>query len=279
MVGELSLANGLVVVLLEALGWSGGGLGFLVSAAAEAGSTSSSPDLQAGGFVIVAPKYDGSKDYQVTGLPIIVPSGYGIGDDGLIQVREPDDLRLRAFQLNGFEAGPLVGWRFDRDQDDSAQLRGLGDVDGGFVVGGYAAYRTGPFMPFISYHQQVSDDDTGSLIRFGVEAKAPVAYNLSLTTTVGASYADADYMDAYFSVTPAQSAASSAGLPAYEADAGIKDVYFGVTTDVPLSRDWSLKLSGRYSRLVGDAADSPIVENENQFYGGLGLTYRFDLLR
>ena len=125
----------------------------------DAGSSSSSPDLQAGGFVIVAPKYDGSKEYEVTGLPIIVPSGYGIGDDGLIQLRGPDDLRLRAFQLNGFEAGPLVGWHFDRDQNDSAELRGLGDVDGGFVVGGYAAYRTDPFMPFISYHQQVSGDD------------------------------------------------------------------------------------------------------------------------
>ena len=112
-----------------------------------------------------------------------------------------------------------------------------------------------------------------------MEAKAPVAPNLSLTATVGASYADQDYMDAYFSVTPAQSAVSSAGLPAYDADAGIKDVFFGVTTDVPLTRDWSLKLSGRYSRLVGDAADSPVVENENQFYGGLGLTYSFDLLR
>ncbi len=116
-----------------------------------------------------------------------------------------------------------------------------------------------------------SGDDTGGLIRFGVEAKTPVAPLMSLTATVGASYADADYMDAYFSVTPAQSAASSAGLPAYEADAGIKDAFFGVTTDVPLSRDWSLKLSGRYSRLVGDAADSPIVENENQFYGGASL--------
>ncbi len=244
-----------------------------------AGSSSSSPDLEAGGFVIVAPKYDGSKDYQVTGLPIIVPSGYGIGDDGRIQLRAPDDLRWRILQLNGFEAGPLVGWRFDRDQNDSARLRGLGDVDGGFVVGGYAAYRTGPFMPFVSYHQQVSGDDTGGLIRFGVEAKAPVVPNLSPTATVGASYADQDYMDAYFSVTAAQSAVSSAGLPTYDADAGIKDVFFGVTTDVPLTRDWSLKLSGRYSRLVGDAADSPVVENENQFYGGLGLTYSFDLLR
>jgi outer membrane protein len=78
-------------------------------------------------------------------------------------------------------------------------------------------------------------------------------------------------------VTAAQSAASVAGLAAYDADAGIKDVYFGLTTNVPLSDVWTLKLSGRYSRLVGDASDSPIVEDENQFFGGLGLSYRFNV--
>ena len=29
-----------------------------------------------------------------------------------------------------------------------------------------------------------------------------------------------------------------------------------------------------YKRLLGDAADSPIVDDENQFTAGLGLTYR-----
>ncbi|QNH37959.1 MipA/OmpV family protein [Aminobacter sp. MDW-2] len=31
-----------------------------------------------------------------------------------------------------------------------------------------------------------------------------------------------------------------------------------------------------YSRIIGDAADSPIVTAEDQFSGGLGLTYTFD---
>jgi outer membrane scaffolding protein for murein synthesis (MipA/OmpV family) len=35
----------------------------------------------------------------------------------------------------------------------------------------------------------------------------------------------------------------------------------------------------RYSRLVGDAADSPIVETEDQFTGLVGLSYKFDLGR
>ena len=65
----------------------------------------------------------------------------------------------------------------------------------------------------------------------------------------------------------------------YNASSGFKDVFLGVNTDVPLSERWTLKLSGGYSRLIGDAADSPIVESENQFYGGIGLTYRVDLMR
>jgi len=94
-----------------------------------------------------------------------------------------------------------------------------------------------------------------------------------MTGRVGASWADDDYMDAFFSVTPAQSLASLHAP--YDASAGIKDVHVGLAADVPLGQDWSLKLLGQYTRLVGDAADSPVIETEDQFYGGVGLTYRF----
>ena len=76
-------------------------------------------------------------------------------------------------------------------------------------------------------------------------------------------------------MTPGQSAASAAGLPVFDADAGIKDVVFGLSSDVPVTPDWTLKLGGRYTRLLGDAAESPVVEDEDQFSGSIGLTYRF----
>lgn len=232
------------------------------------------PDWQVGGFVFVAPKYEGSKDYEVGGAPFIAPAG--TGDGGWVQFRGPDDLRFRAFEFNGFEAGPLVGWRFDREDTDARRLRGLGDVDGGLVLGGYAAFDTGLFKPFLSYHHGVTGDDTGALLRFGAEAKANMGF-AAMTVSAGASYADDDFMDAYFSVTPGQSTASAAGLGVYDADAGVKDVFLGISGDVPLNDVWTLKVSGKYSRLVGDAADSPIVESENQFFGGLGLSYRFSV--
>jgi MipA family protein len=242
-------------------------------------SNSGAINLQTGGFVAVAPKYEGSKDYEVRGFPIIAPSGDGLPGSGRVQFRGPDDLRFRLFDFNGFEMGPLAGWRFDREESDAQRLRGLGDVDGGFVVGGYVAYRAGRFTPFVSYHRQVSGDDTGGLVRFGAEADVITDAAFSLRATLGASYADDEFMDAYFTVSRAQQAASVAGLQAYEAEAGIKDVFLGFNSDVPLSDSWTLKLSGRYSRLIGDAADSPIVEDENQFFGGLGLTYRFSFQR
>ena len=38
---------------------------------------------------------------------------------------------------------------------------------------------------------------------------------------------------------------------------------------------WSLLVGVGYKRLIGDAADSPIVESEDQFSATFGLTYRF----
>lgn len=244
------------------------------AAAGEGQSGDDWSSIQIGGVVIVTPKYEGSSDYRVIGAPIVAPAF--MNSNGAFQFKGIDDIRLRVFQHGGFEAGPLAGWRFGRDEEDGSRLRGLGDVDGGLVVGGYMAYQIGILKPFLSYHHQVTGDDGGGVLRFGSEAKFDLGRGAELIGTVGASYADANYMDAYFSVTPAQAAVSAAGLQAFDADAGIKDVFFGLAATMPLSELWTLRLNAKYTRLVGDAADSSVVESENQFTGGLGLTYRMN---
>ncbi len=229
-------------------------------------------DWQVGAFVLTAPRYEGSNRYIVTGIPIIAAAGTG---DGIVQVKGPDDVRVRAFSAQGFELGPLAGWRFGRDEEESPRLQGLGDVDGGLVVGGYAAYRFGLAAAFVSYHHQVTGDDTGGIVRFGLEAKSQVQPWLTLNGTVGSTWASNDYMNAFFSVTPEQSARS--GLTSFDAEAGIKDVFVGVGADFALDQRWTLKLMGRYTQLLGDAADSPSVERDSQLFGGVGLTYRFSI--
>lgn len=242
--------------------------GFTVSGQAEP------LDLQVGGAAVIAPKYEGSKEYEVRGFPIIAPGNNS--EEGFVQFRGLDDVRLRLFNPNGFEAGVLGGYRFGRDQNDADRLNGLGDVDGGLVLGAYAAYNFGVFKPFISYHYQVTGDD-GALLRMGAETKIPLAAGVTLLAVAGTTYADSNYMESYFSVTPAQSLAS--GLSAFDAGAGFKDVYLSLGTDIPLTDVWSLKLAGQYKHLIGDASDSPIVETNEQLSGIIGLTYKFGIDR
>lgn len=229
-----------------------------------------------GGMVLVAPKYEGSKDYRVIGVPMVAPA-LGLGEAGRVSFKGTDDIRLKLLDGSGFELGPVVGWRFGREEDDADRLRGLGDVDGGFAAGAYGAFRHGGWSASIAYSHQVSGDETGGLLRLGLERRAELSPWLVLTGSVGATWTSEDYMDAFFSVTAAQALRS--GLARYDADAGFKDVSVGLVADVALSDRWALKLSGRYAQLIGDAPDSPIVESEGQFYGGLGLTYRFSLER
>src|SRR6185369_8009026 len=191
----------------------------LVTLAAGPAAAQSSPDLfgdrwQVGGFVYVSPSFEGSKSYDAIAFPFIAPAG--VGNDGFFQIKGVDDVRLRLFQSGAFEFGPLAGYRFGRDADDVSNVPGLDDVDGGLVLGAFATYRTGPLAFSVSYHHQVTGDDTGGLVRFG-----------------------------------------------------FKDIYVGATATIDLSDRWALHLIGRYAHLIGDAADSPIVETESQLYGGL----------
>ena len=96
-----------------------------------------------------------------------------------------------------------------------------------------------------------------------------------------ATHASGNYNDSYFSVTPAGALAS--GLPTYAATDGWKNWATTVGVNYDLSgdlRDGGLGLfvGGSYSRLLNDAADSPIVRlrgDRDQWFAAAGLTYAF----
>ena len=233
-----------------------------------------------GGSVGIRPKYEGSKEYEAYGFPLILPK-FG-GDNafaGRVKFRGIDDVRIRAFDWSGFEVGPLAGYVFGRDEDDGDLLRGLGDVDDGLVLGGYAGYRVGIVMLDVSYHQIVSGDDDGYFIRLGGEVEGFVAPGIKAVARVGTTFADDNYMTSYFGVNAIQSINSAAGLPVYDADAGLKDVHFGLAGVFDLTDRWKLRAGGRYARLLNDAADSPVIETKDQFSAIVGLSYRFDWQR
>lgn len=236
-----------------------------------------------GGFAGFAPVYEGSDEYRFVGFPLIIPKYYGDSYDPLAAPRVTfkgiDDVRITALRTGWLDVGPVVGYSFGRDEDDADRLAGLGDMEGGINVGGFAALRLDPFYVDVAYVQQVTGDNTGHTVRLGAGWEGLIAERLTGRAYLSTAYASHDYMDTHFSVSPAQAAGSTAGLPAYQADAGFKNISLEVGAAYKLTDRWALNSRLGYSHLLGDAADSPITASRSQFSGGFGLTYTFGRTR
>ncbi|MGH1350405.1 MAG: MipA/OmpV family protein [Methyloligellaceae bacterium] len=224
--------------------------------------------VKIGGAALVAPKYEGSNDYEVIGFPTVSLGTVG----GRLTVDGADSVKYALHKKDGFEFGPLVGYRFGRDEDDGELLTGLGDVDGGLVVGAYAKYWIGSAYLSASYHQQVTGDDTGYEIKLKAGAERELSDRVKVDASVGATYSSDEYMDSFFSVP--SGGGTTAG--AYDADAGFKSIHANLGMTIVLSDRWEAKVSGQYTRLLDEAGDSTVVESKDQFMGLVGLSYSFD---
>jgi outer membrane scaffolding protein for murein synthesis (MipA/OmpV family) len=106
-----------------------------------------------------------------------------------------------------------------------------------------------------------------------------VVFSNDNTTVVGAlssTWVDNDYMQSFYGITPEQSLSS--GLSSFQTSSGILDaaVQFGINHQ--FSSKWAAIIYTNYARILGDAADSPIVKqlgSTNQFVGGIFAVYSF----
>ncbi len=91
------------------------------------------------------------------------------------------------------------------------------------------------------------------------------------------SFASADYFESYYGVNATE--AANSGLSQYDPDGGIKSIGVGGAYDWKTTEKLTTSVFGEYSRLMGSAADSSLVEERgspNQFTLGVSAAYRFD---
>ena len=213
----------------------------------------------------VSPDYEGSNDY-----------GFGFGPNISATWRNTIFYRGKSLGVNiirekDLKAGLIAARAAKRKEDDNDKLEGLGDVDGGIEVGGFVAYRSKPWVFKAEARQEVDSGHEGALVDLSVGTNLPVAKPL-VFVELGTTWASDDYMESFFGIDAQQSADS--GLKRYNADAGIKDVNLSLPAGYPLTDRWRIAGMLEYKRLLGDAADSPVVDDKNQFTAGIGLTYR-----
>jgi outer membrane protein len=227
-----------------------------------------------GAGAMLAPDYEGSDDFEFRPIPDIQVN---YRDSLVLKNTSLSYNLLRAFDpASSWRAGPRARYGFGRDQDDNAALRGLGDVDGSVEVGGFFGYAQGPWSGELSLLQDVADGHDGLV------AELSGGYSFRFTPRLGArlsastTYADDSYMQSFFGVTPAQAARS--GYAAQNAEAGLKDAGVALGMSYGLTEHWMLGGFVGYKRLLGDAADSQIVDGQgsaNQIRTGFTLSYKF----
>jgi outer membrane scaffolding protein for murein synthesis (MipA/OmpV family) len=239
----------------------------------------------AGGAAII-PDYEGSDDYKFIPAAAIrgKTSGISFSTRGTY-------LYVDVISGSGkvdIDVGPIVGVRLNRTgkiKDDFVDR--LPERNTAIEVGGFAGVSfkglTNPYDSLgfrLDVVKDVANAHESTVVSPNVEFSTPLSQTFYVGASLGADFVSNRFADYYFSISPADAVVS--GLPAFNADGGMKSWKVGLLANYSLSGDLRRGLSifgtGGYSRLVGDFKRSPIVSDRgsaSQWLGALGLAYSF----
>lgn len=217
-------------------------------------------EFELGGGARVAPRYEGASEYLVSPLPLIRLKRLTLSNGFQIGGRE-----------GGFSIGPSFNLRAERSAEDTPALTGLSDVDLAVEFGLEAAYEADYFRLHANLRRGFGGHE-GWVGEAGADLIIRPRPDLKIYAGPRVSYADAGYMDTYFSVPTGTN-----GFATFDADAGFKSVGLEAGARYDVNANWGIEGGVTYDRLIGDAGDSPIVAvgDRDQFSFKLGIVRKF----
>ena len=230
--------------------------------------------LSVGAGAQFTPQYPGAEDLSLG--PLF--TGFSRREGEAMPFRTPDD--GFGISLVGrdktIEFGPLLQFQGERDEEDVGAA--VGDVDFTVEAGAFVNVNFTPRFRLRLEGQKGIGGHEGLVGTVALDFAAVRTPETLFTIGPRLRLNDDEYARAYFGVTPAVSLAT--GLPVYDPDGGIRAVgaIAGITHQI--SRTFGVYGYAGYDRLVGDAADSPIVRNfgsRDQFSAGVALFVSFNI--
>lgn len=240
--------------------------------------------LSVGAGVGYGPTYDGSDDYTLFPAPIVQ------GSLGGIKIN-PRAAGLAVDVVPGpFNLGFAARLRKNRASDiKDPVVESLGELDSAVEVGPTVGFGLpGVLNPYdsltlsVDTRWDVAGAHKGMVVDPSITYFTPLSRGMAASLSLSAEHGDGKYLDYYYSVTPTQALAS--GLPAFDADGGGftkagGSLLLAVDLDGELANGgFGLVLVGAYSRMLGDAKDSPLTSvrgSADQWLGAVGIGYTF----
>ena len=226
--------------------------------------------VEAGFGAGLQPRYEGSDEYAAIGGPMV---SIRYRDRAFFSLGE--GLGVNLLQGKGYRAGAAIAYDLGRrEREYLPQLAGLGNIQ---PAPEFKLFAERVLCPVVlranlrhatgGHNGWVSD----------LSAYMPVTGSKTFFVFVGPSltFADDEYMQRYFGINAAQSAASAAGYPVYTAGGGLKCARLGSNLTWFFTEHWFLQGVFAYERLYGDAADSPIVQARDQSTASLYAVHSF----
>ena len=219
----------------------------------------------------IYPSYPGSDEYDVGPL---FSFDRARGNEPFEFEAADESFGFALADLGGLQFGPVVNWEGARTAEDVGAA--LPKVKFSIEPGAFVSYQ---LSDNLRLRGEIRKGVTGHKGWIGVAgADFIMRDGDEWLFSVGprVTWSDDRYQDVWFGVAPED--AGPSGLPAYDPEGGIQA--YGATASflTQFTPRWGIMTYAKYDRLVGDAADSPVVRehgSRDQFSGGLGLTYTF----
>jgi outer membrane scaffolding protein for murein synthesis (MipA/OmpV family) len=220
----------------------------------------------------VAPWFEGGARYRV--LPVPNLDLRYQRDKVFISAR--DGIGATLLDSAGFKAGPILRYRFPRNEWNGPGLYGTGTVPFTIEGGGFLRYD----QPWLAVKVEVRrglGGSNGLVLDALVDGKLRLSDTLFLSGGPRVSLTDSTYNQAYFGINAAQSFKS--GYAQYYPGAGLRSVGVGASAVWRISEKLSFVAFGSYNYLGDVAGDSPLVQgpagSRHQAVAGTALSWRF----
>lgn len=215
------------------------------------------------------PRWEGSDDTVYQGGPII---NVRYKDVAFFSLGEGLGMNFASSKL--WRVGGALAFDMGRREMKSTALAGMGNVKATVEPKFFTEYVIFPGVLRLDVRKAIGGHN-GWIGDFSAYMPVAGTKDKKFFMFFGPSvtFADAEHMQHYFGVNAAQSAASARGYPVYTPGGGLKSGKVGTNVTWFFTEHWFLQGVAAAERLYGNADNSPLVQERDQFTGSVYVAY------